>query len=332
MDQDEKTLKERERKKLWRLKQGSNSRKDPIIRFFEKIEKTDTCWLWLGNTAKFKEDEKGYGNFWFDSKNHMAHRFSYEIHVGPIPNDKELDHLCRVRNCVNPDHLEPVTHKVNMERGEIATKTICKNGHKFTSNNTKIMPDGHRECKTCRKVLKEKHLNISKQKTIEKRAKYTGPINPLTGNPIKTHCKRGHELKSGDFKFNKSGARLCLLCRENAKLILLKASEILSITKIKTHCPHGHEFTPENTRINTKGFRICRACHRKTCNLGKYKDRTKCINGHPNIPENIYISPKGKRECNLCKINHAKIRQEKIKKRRKDFLFGSLTSNYLIRT
>jgi hypothetical protein len=76
-------------------------------RFWAKVNKTDTCWLW---TAKVR---KGYGQFWFEGQTRLAHRVAYEAIHGPI--DVLLDHKCFRHECVNPDHLRPATHKQNAE-------------------------------------------------------------------------------------------------------------------------------------------------------------------------------------------------------------------------
>lgn len=75
----------------------------------------DKCWLWKGYVDK----ETGYGSFYVNSDIGTigAHRFSYKYHIGDYDENLELDHLCRIRNCINPRHLEPVTHKINMYRG-----------------------------------------------------------------------------------------------------------------------------------------------------------------------------------------------------------------------
>jgi len=98
------------------------------------------CWLWLGRIA-----ENGYGRY----SGKLAHRMMYELIVGPIPPDFDLDHLCRVRGCVNPDHLEPVTGDENARRAALAI-THCKRGHSYTAENTYHRPTtGHRDCRAC---------------------------------------------------------------------------------------------------------------------------------------------------------------------------------------
>jgi hypothetical protein len=89
-------------------------------------------------------------------KKYMAHRFSYLKLVGPIPEGLQIDHLCRVRHCVNPDHLEPVTNKENIRRGIVgmfhAKKTQCPAGHPYDRDNTRIGSNGSRNCKQCDKI------------------------------------------------------------------------------------------------------------------------------------------------------------------------------------
>lgn len=122
-------------------------------RFMEKVSVNETtgCWEW---TAYI--DPSGYGRFTVDGdhKAQLAHRVSYELHVGPIANGMTLDHLCRNRACANPSHLEQVTLTENKRRGESvaainARKTHCKRGHEFTERNTRISKDGSRACRAC---------------------------------------------------------------------------------------------------------------------------------------------------------------------------------------
>lgn len=109
------------------------------------------CWLWTAYV-----DRKGYGVFGINQRTLVkAHRYSYELHVGPIPEGLQLDHLCRVRHCVNPAHLEPVTNQENVIRGNAARPklTHCKHGHEFTPENTYLHPKrGKRHCKACASI------------------------------------------------------------------------------------------------------------------------------------------------------------------------------------
>lgn len=116
-------------------------------RFWEKVDKTDGCWEWKACIHR-----SGYGQFSVNRKKKAAHRVAYEMIIGEIPEGLELDHLCRNRSCVNPAHLEPVTHKENMQRSEQATKTHCVRGHAFDADNTQVRNNGKRRCLACRKI------------------------------------------------------------------------------------------------------------------------------------------------------------------------------------
>ena len=116
------------------------------------------CWLWTGATNL--PGWRGYGSFYLDGKNRLAHRVIYESVKGLIPSGKESDHLCHVRRCVNPDHIEPVTGKENCRRGDAPrlvalrsrirgqARTHCKRGHPFNKKNTGIV-QGYRRCRAC---------------------------------------------------------------------------------------------------------------------------------------------------------------------------------------
>lgn len=118
-------------------------------RFWAKVDTSGECWLW---TAATHHD--GYGTFWVreDQQLRRAHRYAYELLVGPIPDGLDLDHLCRVRACVNPAHLEPVTRSENVRRGAGGVlqppRTHCKHGHEFTQENT-YENRGKRFCRQC---------------------------------------------------------------------------------------------------------------------------------------------------------------------------------------
>jgi hypothetical protein len=110
------------------------------------------CWLWTDIPNK-----KGYAEFYGASGLVSAHRWSYVDTFGSIPDGLELDHLCRVRHCVNPRHLEPVTHAENMRRGALAQRTHCNHGHPFDEKNTYMRPDGGRACRACQRRSKDEY-------------------------------------------------------------------------------------------------------------------------------------------------------------------------------
>jgi hypothetical protein len=106
------------------------------------------CLLWTQEITP-----KGYGRFHCCGKNRAAHRLAYELARGPIPDGLVIDHLCRWRHCVNPDHMEPVTARINTLRGNTAAaqnvaKTHCKRGHPLSGDNIR-MYRGERVCKAC---------------------------------------------------------------------------------------------------------------------------------------------------------------------------------------
>jgi len=120
-----------------------------LERFWSNVEDQGFCWHWTGSRIK-----GGYGNFRFGRRTHQAHRLAYQLLVGEIGPGLQLDHLCRIRACVNPDHLEPVAQRINILRGFGASavharQTHCINGHEFTKANTRIRRSGRRECRTC---------------------------------------------------------------------------------------------------------------------------------------------------------------------------------------
>ena len=123
----------------------------PVERFWAKVEQVDPdlCWEWMGAQTPL-----GYGRFRAFRRSVLAHRFAYELLVGPIPSGLELDHLCCNPSCVRPDHLDPVTHHENILRGrspaaQHARKTHCKRGHEFTPENTYFRSNGNRRCRFC---------------------------------------------------------------------------------------------------------------------------------------------------------------------------------------
>ena len=134
---------------------------DPRLpaRFWAKAyEDASGCWLWTAGKLR-----GGYGAFGAPGGGmRQAHRYSYEQLVGPIPAGLTIDHLCRVRACVNPAHMEPVTRRDNTMRGESAPaanarKTHCPRGHSYSGENLYVSPRGERFCRTCVRMHAANH-------------------------------------------------------------------------------------------------------------------------------------------------------------------------------
>lgn len=149
-----------------RIEQGRVVRGKPlrpaIDRFLDFIspEPMSGCWLWTGMSTGGND---GYGCFKAFGQKILAHRFSFNYFVGEIPEGMVLDHLCRVHSCVNPCHLEVVTHQENCVRGDhrhnvnrigngrwMAAKTHCPRGHPYDGANTYLYK-GRRQCRICRR-------------------------------------------------------------------------------------------------------------------------------------------------------------------------------------
>ena len=175
-------------------------KRPPLERFLEKVvhDAQAGCWVWSGGRI-----HEGYGVFWLGGKTLRAHRWAYETFVGPIPEGLVLDHLCRRPECVNPEHLEPVTQSVNINRGVLweKEKTHCSRGHAYDEVNTYIDPDGHRHCRACRRERKRKNY---------REHHWQGNAHPRD----RTHCPHGHEYTEENTYRPPSGARVCRACMQ----------------------------------------------------------------------------------------------------------------------
>lgn len=112
---------------------------------------TTPCWV-----STYARTKQGYTRVEVKGTHYYTHRLAYMLFKGAVPEELDLDHLCRVRSCINPDHLEPVEHRTNVIRGvspvaRNAVKTWCDQGHEYTPENTYIPPRGGRDCRVCRR-------------------------------------------------------------------------------------------------------------------------------------------------------------------------------------
>lgn len=120
-------------------------------RFYAKVQPSNDgadCWLWTGAT-----DPTGYGRFATEGRVALAHRVAWELMVGPIPEGMQIDHLCRRRECVNHQHLEPVPQRLNILRGSAPNARAiqtgrCKRDHDLA--DAYITPSGKRDCRICK--------------------------------------------------------------------------------------------------------------------------------------------------------------------------------------
>lgn len=130
---------------------------DPVVRFQKFVRREGTHLIWIG-----MNNGCGYGQFWDGKQRVYAHRFSYEQVYGLVSDGFELDHLCRVTLCVEPTHLEPVTHAENIRRGAPTgytlqaivnkAKTHCPAGHEYSEENTQVHKiKGDRACRQCKR-------------------------------------------------------------------------------------------------------------------------------------------------------------------------------------
>jgi HNH endonuclease len=172
-------------------------------RFFKHVfpEPNTGCWLWGGMW-----NQDGYAVFSDGNKKVSAHRKAYKKFKGLIPNDLEIDHKCRVRCCVNPDHLRLLTHTDNTalsihskETHRNGRKTFCPRGHLFDEANTFFEKNGARKCRTC--------------KSEAKKASYRRNVNPnAVPMTLRTSCPQGHEYTPENTILRPNGARGCRQC------------------------------------------------------------------------------------------------------------------------
>lgn len=154
-------------------KQTRNPRVPHVARFIGRIEFSDECWEWAG----YREPQ-GYGRFGADNKWHWAHRYAYALWVGPLVEGLTIDHLCRNRACVRPEHLEQVTNTVNVLRGvgltaANARRDACAAGHEYAPGTFKFKTQNKQE-RVCLICVKERNRRYYQTVTRPARASNCG--------------------------------------------------------------------------------------------------------------------------------------------------------------
>lgn len=149
------------------------------------------CWAWTGRLTV-----KRYAAI----RGRLGHRVIYELLIGNVPDGLELDHRCFQRHCVSPHHLEPVTHRENLDRS-VAVRTHCKRGHPFDATNT--MPCNGKSARRCRAC----YLMHAEEQERRRRAE-----PPAPPRPPRTHCRRGHDLSITGVSCNGGRHRRCGVC------------------------------------------------------------------------------------------------------------------------
>lgn len=250
-----------------------------LARFFSKVDKNGPvslrrpdlgpCWIWKPNGSV-----GGYGQFRLNGKSMLAHRASYILLKGAIPPKFTIDHLCCVRNCVNPDHLEAVTLAENLRRMRAwadyvnggaefqRSKAHCPADHRYTPENTRITKDGKRCCRTCER---------------EQMAGWreANPLPPKPSKEPRKACVNGHS--ASEFGVIRHGIWSCGEC-DRAAVRRYRARKRGDLPPLKPKpsretCVNGHQWIPENIYVNPSGDEFCRECHRES-GRAAYRART----------------------------------------------------------
>ena len=137
---------------------------EDIERFNKFVAETNPtkCWPWQGYVRS-----DGYGSFRFEGEKQGAHRVSYILYVGSIPSGMEIDHICFRADCVNPNHLQPLTPSENKRRVKERVEGKCRRGHTMDENNTIKRKDGTQKCRTCTKESQRVWVSNKRRKALD---------------------------------------------------------------------------------------------------------------------------------------------------------------------
>lgn len=184
-----------------------------FVEYVEDMSNPMACWNWKAGHYK-----KGYGVFNLRDGAFPAHRISYTWLKGEIPEGLTMDHLCRNRSCVNPEHMEPVTQEENTKRGNsginMRSRTHCPRGHEHNEQNTKITVAGTRQCMVCLKQLNHEAYLRRKERLGPEGLKEQWRLahDRQKARKDRNFCLRGHPLSGDNVQFKK-GHRICKACR-----------------------------------------------------------------------------------------------------------------------
>lgn len=197
-------------------------------------------------------NRNGYGTFGVDGRSRLAHRAAYHHWIGQFAPGLEPDHLCRVRACVNPTHLEPVTHRENNMRGirksprgeAFRARTHCEQGHPFDETNTGWKKNAAgRRWRYCRTCVNRRNL---------------GKVAKVPSH--RTHCANGHALDETNTVMFR-GYKRCRACnREWSDELRRRRGQR---KRDRSRCAHGHVYDEANTYRAKNGTRACRECMRQ---------------------------------------------------------------------
>jgi HNH endonuclease len=263
------------------------ARRDHLLsRFWQRVEASPTgCLLWYGGREKSRS---GYGHFSFMLSGRFytvaAHRFSYESSIGDA--GEQLDHLCRVRACVNPAHLEPVTARENMRRRDDAMRRrgSCYKGHDLTDPEASFLsPSGRRFCRRCEAERKER-MRLARESSLD----LSDRLSDASHNRRKTHCPKGHPYTPENTYYEpnpraRGGDRKTRKCRECVRQrVRAYAARTRKPPRNRTakYCKRGHPIAGDNLlTVGSKRSRRCRACNllRKRRDYWKDVERSRAV-------------------------------------------------------